>query len=77
MPDYHPNIHHRKSIRLKGYDYSKAGWYFITICVQDRACLFGEIRVGASCWYVPHWHSPIRSRQQKIWRPHGRNGRLV
>jgi len=49
MPDYHPNIHHRKSIRLKGYDYSKAGWYFITICVQDRACLFGEIRVGASC----------------------------
>ena len=34
MPDYYPNIHHRKSIRLKGYDYSKAGWYFITICVQ-------------------------------------------
>ncbi|MCL6103616.1 MAG: hypothetical protein M1292_14215 [Bacteroidetes bacterium] len=32
---------------MKGYDYSKAGWYFITMCVQDRACLFGEIRVGA------------------------------
>jgi len=46
MPDYHPNIHHRKSIRLKGYDYSKTGWYFITTCVQNRACLFGEIRVG-------------------------------
>ena len=41
MPDYYPNIHHRKSIRLKGYDYSKAGWYFITICVQT-AMLFGE-----------------------------------
>lgn len=40
---YNPNIHHRKSIRLKGYDYSQAGLYFITICVQDRKCLFGEI----------------------------------
>lgn len=40
---YHPNIHHRKSIRLKGYDYSQAGLYFITICVQDRECLFGKI----------------------------------
>jgi putative transposase len=35
MP-YNPNIHHRKSIRLKGYDYSKAGFYFITICVDRR-----------------------------------------
>jgi len=45
MP-YNPNKHHRRSIRLKGYDYSKAGLYFITICCQDRACMFGEI-VGA------------------------------
>lgn len=43
MTNYNPNIHHRKSIRLKGYDYSKPGLYFITICVQDRKCLFGEI----------------------------------
>ena len=47
-PKYNPNIHHRRSIRLKGYDYSQAGLYFITICCQDRACLFGEIAVGAS-----------------------------
>ena len=39
--------HHRRSIRLKGYDYSQAGLYFITICVQNRECLFGKI-VGAS-----------------------------
>jgi putative transposase len=45
MP-YNPNKHHRKSIRLKGYDYSKAGLYFITICVQNRARLFGEIKNG-------------------------------
>lgn len=43
---YNPNIHHPKSIRLKGYDYSQAGLYFITICVQDRLCLFGDIVDG-------------------------------
>ena len=48
MNKYNPNIHHRRSIRLKGYDYSQAGLYFITICCQDRACLFGKIIVGAS-----------------------------
>jgi REP element-mobilizing transposase RayT len=41
--NYNPNIHHRKSIRLKGYDYSKAGLYYITICTDDRKCLFGKI----------------------------------
>ena len=43
MNNYNPNIHHRRSIRLKGYDYSKAGLYFITICCQDRICRFGDI----------------------------------
>ena len=43
---YNPNIHHRRSIRLKGYDYSKEGLYFVTICVQHRECLFGEIKNG-------------------------------
>ena len=40
---YNPSIHHRRSIRLKGYDYSKEGLYFITICVQNRECIFGEV----------------------------------
>lgn len=42
-PKYNPQIHHRRSIRLKGYDYSQAGLYFITICIHNRECLFGEI----------------------------------
>ncbi len=46
MP-YNPQIHHRRSIRLKGYDYSQEGLYFITICVQHRLHLFGNI-VGAT-----------------------------
>lgn len=35
-------IHHRKNIRLKGYNYSKPDSYFVTICTKDRKCLFGE-----------------------------------
>ena len=40
---YDPNIHHRRSIRLEGYDYSQAGVYFVTICVQSWKRLFGNI----------------------------------
>jgi putative transposase len=36
-------IYNRHSIRLKEYDYSQAGLYFVTICLQDRLCLFGKI----------------------------------
>lgn len=43
---YNSDIHHRRSIRLKGYDYSHAGAYFVTICAHNRACLFGEIGGG-------------------------------
>ncbi|MBF0280982.1 MAG: transposase [Zetaproteobacteria bacterium] len=41
------NNHQRKSIRLKGYDYSQAGLYFITICTQNQIQLFGDATVGA------------------------------
>lgn len=43
MNQYNPKIHHRRSIRLKGYDYSKEGSYFITICCQDRISRFGQV----------------------------------
>ena len=43
---YNPEIHHRRSIRLKDYDYAQAGAYFATICVWQRECLFGDIRDG-------------------------------
>jgi REP element-mobilizing transposase RayT len=43
---YNPNIHHRRSIRLKEYDYSWAGLYFVTICVQNQECVFGKIVDG-------------------------------
>jgi REP element-mobilizing transposase RayT len=43
---YNPAKHHRRSIRLKGYDYTQAGAYFVTIVARGRECLFGEIAAG-------------------------------
>lgn len=43
---FNPDIHHRRSIRLKDYDYSQAGSYFVTICAWQRECLFGDIVDG-------------------------------
>ncbi|HEX9272831.1 MAG TPA: hypothetical protein VGA01_11530 [Candidatus Binatia bacterium] len=40
---YNPDIHHRRSIRLRNYDYSLPGAYFLTVCTEDRACLFGNV----------------------------------
>jgi len=44
---YNPDIHHRKSLRLRHYDYSQAGAYFLTICSHYRTCLFGQISHGS------------------------------
>lgn len=46
VSQYNPNVHHRRSIRLKGYDYAQAGAYFVTVCTQHRECLFGAIDHG-------------------------------
>jgi REP element-mobilizing transposase RayT len=44
---YDPDRHHRRSIRLRGYDYAQAGAYFLTLCTQGRAKLFGRVAGGA------------------------------
>ena len=40
---YNPEIHHRRSIRLKGYDYTQPGAYFVTFCSYKRDEIFGEV----------------------------------
>jgi putative transposase len=58
---YNPDIHHRKSIRLLGHDYSSEGEYFMTLCTKDKECVFGEIideemqlsvigEIAKQCW---------------------------
>lgn len=39
-------VHHRRSVRLQGYDYSRAGVYFVTVCAHNRECLFGQLVDG-------------------------------
>jgi REP element-mobilizing transposase RayT len=43
MVKFNPQKHHRRSIRLQGYDYSQAGAYYVTIVAWRRECLFGEV----------------------------------
>ncbi len=45
--EFDPKIHHRRSIRLRGFDYARSGWYFITVVVHHGFCLFGDIENGA------------------------------
>jgi putative transposase len=45
MP-YDPEKHHRRSVRIKGYDYTQPGVYYITICTKERQCIFGEVING-------------------------------
>jgi REP element-mobilizing transposase RayT len=40
---YDPEIHHRRSIRLRGYDYSLPGAYYVTVCAFEKKCIFGSI----------------------------------
>ena len=66
---YHPDKHHRRSIRLQRYDYSQNGAYFVTVCTQNRECLFGNIENGqmlvndagkivCQCWQDMPSHFP-------------------
>jgi len=66
---YNPDIHHSRSIRLKDYDYSQAGAYFVTICAKDKEYVFGdvvngEVRlnelgiVAMQCWNAIPQHFP-------------------
>jgi REP element-mobilizing transposase RayT len=43
---YDPDKHHRRSVRLRDYDYTQAGAYFVTICTYRRVCLFGDMVNG-------------------------------
>jgi len=66
---YNPEIHHRQTLRLQGYDYSRPGLYFITICTQHREVLFGDVvdgrmvlnaggRIAQTCWLDIPNHFP-------------------
>jgi putative transposase len=43
---YDPDVHHRRSIRYRGYYYSQPGAYYVTICVGRYRCLLGQVVEG-------------------------------
>jgi len=43
MPKYDPRFHHRRSVRLRKYDYARPGAYFLTICTLERRCTIATI----------------------------------
>jgi REP element-mobilizing transposase RayT len=60
---YDPTKHHRRSIRLKGYDYHNAGAYFVTICTKNRECVLDDPIVNGIIKVVwlalPSWFPTI------------------
>jgi len=79
---------HRRSIRLKGYDYTRAGAYFVTICTKDRACLFGDVADGVmrlnqmghivrQCWLAIPNHVPHVLLDEFVVMPNHVHGILV
>jgi putative transposase len=80
--------HHRRSIRLQGYDYSSVGAYFVTICTHNRECLFGEIvdagmvvndggRMVQTCWGGIPAHFPHVELDEFVVMPNHFHGILV
>lgn len=85
MHKYDPQFHYRKSYRLKGYDYSQEGLYFLTICCKNRKCLFGKIENGKmilnklgeaadECWKNIPKHFPNAVLHQYIVMPNHIHG---
>ncbi len=88
MPKYDPDKHHRRSIRLKGYDYSQPGAYFVTVCTQDSAFLFGEVvngvmvlsgwgRVVVACWRGIPEHFPNVELDASVVMPNHMHGIII
>ena len=85
---YNPDKHHRRSIRLQGYDYSQRGAYFITLCTKNREHLFGEIlngeiqlnefgKITQQCWLEIPNHFPHVQLDKYIIMPNHIHGIIV
>ncbi len=85
---YDPKIHHRRSIRLKGYNYANPGWYFVTACTYQRKLLFGDVIQGQmrpsvigsivrECWNEIPQHFPTSQLDVSIVMPNHLHGIIL
>ncbi len=88
MTHYDPDKHHRRSIRLQGYDYARPGAYFVTICTHNRECTLGQIeggkmipsewgRVVYECWRAVPSHFPNVTLDTFVAMPNHVHGIIV
>ncbi len=87
MP-YDPDKHHRRSLRLPGYDYTQVGAYFVTLCTAGRTSLLGQIDAGTldlsmygriveQCWCDLPQHFPNVSLDAFVVMPNHLHGILI
>lgn len=87
MNDREPK-YHRRSIRLKGFDYTMPWWYYITICAYKRNCLFGKVvnnevikneigEVSEQCWKEIPAHFPQVILDEFIIMPNHIHGIII
>ena len=85
---YDPEKHHRRSIRIRVYDYSQGGMYFVTICTRDREYLFGEVvdgemrlslygEIARTCWGEIPEHFPHAALDVSVIMPNHVHGIIV
>ncbi|MDD5043052.1 MAG: transposase [Patescibacteria group bacterium] len=88
MFDLFQNKYRIQSTRLEDWDYSQDGYYFVTICTQNKRCLFGEIkdeemilnglgRIAVKCWLEIPQHSPFVLLDEFIVMPNHIHGIIV
>ena len=77
---YNPEIHHRRSIRLPGYDYAQSGAYFVTVCAYQQESVFGGVvdggmvlndwgRIVDQFWVEVSLHFPVVTVDLQVTMP--------
>jgi REP element-mobilizing transposase RayT len=85
---HNPLIHYRQSIRLKEYNYSQPGEYFVTICTYEKKCVFGKIieekiilsplgEIAKKCWEEIPEHFPNVRLDEYMIMPNHVHGIIV
>lgn len=83
-----PKQHHRHSIRLRGYDYTQPGAYFVTVVTRHRECLFGEVvdgvmklnefgKIADECWQAIPEHFPFVELGAHVIMPNHAHGIII
>jgi putative transposase len=79
MP-FDPDRHHRRSMRLRGYDYAQAGAYFITICTDHRELFFDDAalrQIAEECWWAIPQFNPGVELDEWVVMPNHLHGIVV